>query len=319
MVGGSASFLHSCATKRSSAVTKEHGSEAAPDKSLLAVDGMVGGSTYLSRSCATKSSRAVTNGHGKSLPTVDGMVRVCEADIWSQRKDHIHARGATSYDALSLYMRHGMSVPISTNTVTDIALSPLARPYCQYAAREHRAAAMTPYVGQSSGVVKYSHSGIDLSQVATTPFAPVINGCTCSGCNDLKVGVIYKTKCYNCVRNFQSTPKCLSFHQDTVFCHESCGASLCPKSHTGGVLIGEHQQCATCGQYTCHMCMYMMDYVNCWKCNVAICNVTLNNCIVGCENCEHHYCEECWLDDVGHRCECGSFRHCVQCKDQECE
>jgi hypothetical protein len=39
-------------TKRSSAVTKEHGYEAAPDKSLLDVDGMVGGSASLSRSCA---------------------------------------------------------------------------------------------------------------------------------------------------------------------------------------------------------------------------------------------------------------------------
>jgi hypothetical protein len=75
MVGGSASFSRSCATKRSSAVTKEHGSEAAPDKSLLAVDGMVGGYAYFSRSCATKRSSAVTKEHGKSLLAVDGMVR----------------------------------------------------------------------------------------------------------------------------------------------------------------------------------------------------------------------------------------------------
>jgi hypothetical protein len=52
---------------------------------------------------------------------------------------------------------------------------------------------------------------------------------------------------------------------------------------------------------------------------VVICKVTLNNCIVGCDNCEHHYCEECWLDDVGHHCECGSFHCCVQCKYVECE
>jgi hypothetical protein len=177
---------------------------------------------------------------------------------------------------------------------------------------------MTSYVEAISRVVKYSHSVIDLSQVTTTPFAAVINGCTCSGCNDLKAGVIYKIKCYNCVRHFKSTPKCLSIHQDAGSCHESCGASMCPKCHTDGVLLGEHQQCATCGQHTCHMYMNMMDYVNCWKCSVVILNVTLNNCIVGCENCEHHYCEECWLDEVGHCCECASFHRCVQCKDEEC-
>jgi hypothetical protein len=269
-------------TKRSSAVTKEHGSEAAPDKSLLAVDGMVGGSASFSRSCSTKRNSAVTKEHGKSLPAIDGMVHACEADTWSQREDHIHAQGATSSAALSLDMHRGMSVPIGTNTVTDIALSPPAQPYCQSAARKHRASAMTLYVEASSGVVKDSHFVIDLSQVAITPFAPVVNGCTCSGCNYLRAGVIYKIKCYNCVRNFQSTPKCLSFHQDTVSCHESCGASLCPKYHTGGVLLGEHQQCAMCGQHTCHLYMNMMDYVNCWKCYVTICNVTLNNCIVGC-------------------------------------
>jgi hypothetical protein len=66
MVGGSASFLRSCATNSNSAVTKEHGSEAAPDKFLLAVDGMVGGSASFLRSCATKRSSAVTKEHGKS-------------------------------------------------------------------------------------------------------------------------------------------------------------------------------------------------------------------------------------------------------------
>jgi hypothetical protein len=204
-------------------------------------------------------------------------------------------------------------------TQTDIALSPPARLYCHAAAHDHRAAAMTSYVEASSWVVKYSHSAIDLSQDTTTQFAAVVNGGTCAGCTDLKTGVIYKMKCYKCVRRFKSTPKRLSIHQDTVSCHEYCGASMCPKCHTGGVLIGEHQQFATCGQHTCHLCMNMMDYVNCWKYSVAICNVTLNSCIIGCENCEHHYCEECWLDYVGRHCECGSFPRCVQCKDVECE
>jgi hypothetical protein len=215
-------------------------------------------------------------------------------------------------------MHHGTSVPIGSNTVTDIALSPPARLYCHAAAREHCAAAMALYAEASFRVVKESHFVIDLSQDTITPFAAIVNGCTCVGCTDLKTGVIYKMKCYNCVRRFNSTPKCLSIHQDTVSCHESYGASLFPKCHTGGVLLGEHRQCARCGQHTCHLCINMMDYVNCWKFYVAICKVTLNNCIVGCDNCEHHYCEECWLDDVGHRCECGSFHRCVQCKDVEC-
>jgi hypothetical protein len=46
------------------------------------------------------------------------------------------------------------------------------------------------------------------------------------------------------------------------------------------------------------MCIIMMDYVNYvkfWKCSVAMCNITLNNYIVGYDNCEHRYCEECWL------------------------
>jgi hypothetical protein len=65
--------------------------------------------------------------------------------------------------------------------------------------------------------------------------------------------------------------------------------------------------------------MNMMDYVNYWNCYLAICNVTLNNYIVGYKNCKHHYCEEFWLNDVGYCCECGSFRRCVWCKDVECE
>jgi hypothetical protein len=247
MSGGCVSFSRSRATKRISAATKEHGYEAALDKSFPAVDGMVGGCASFSRSRATKRRSRVTKEHGsgaaldKSLPAIDRMVRACEADTWSQREDHIHDRGAMSSDALSLDMFRWFSVPIGTNTVTAIMLSPPARPNCQSAAREHRASAVTSYVEASSQVVKESHSVIDLSQVTTTPFDAVVNGCTCSGYNDLKAGVIYKMKCYNCVRHFNYTTKCLSIHQDTVSCHESCGASLCPKCHTGGVLHGEHQ------------------------------------------------------------------------------
>jgi hypothetical protein len=302
MVGGCASFSCSCATKTSSAVTKEHACEAealeeaegmgfaAVDKSVPATEGIVGvsssfsrsravakslpaademvcGCASFSRSHATKRSSAVMKEHAceaaldKSLPASEGKIGACEADMWSQREDHIHARGAMSSAALSLDMRRGTSVPIGSNTVTAIALSPPARLYCHAAAREYRAAAMTSYVEASSRAVKDSHSVIDLSQDTTTPFAAVVNGCTCAGCTDLKAGVIYKMKCYNCVHRFKSTPKCLSIHQDTISCRESCGASLCPKCHTGGVLIGEHQQCATCGQHTCHLCMNVMDYV----------------------------------------------------------
>jgi hypothetical protein len=94
------------------------------------------------------------------------MVHACEADTWYQREDHIHARGATSSAALSLDIHHGMSVPIGTNTVTAIALSSTARPYCQSAAREHRATVMTSYVEASSRVVKDSHSvtGVNLGR-----------------------------------------------------------------------------------------------------------------------------------------------------------
>jgi hypothetical protein len=144
------------------------------------------------------------------------MVGACKGDTWSQYEGHIHARGATSSAALSLDMRRGMSVLIGSNTVTDIALSPPALLYCNAAAREHRADAMASYVEASSRVVKDSHSVIDLSQDTTTPFAAIVNGCTCAGCTYSKAGVIYKMKCYNCVHRFKSTPKCLSIHQDTV-------------------------------------------------------------------------------------------------------
>jgi hypothetical protein len=159
MVGGCASLSHSRATKRSSAVMKEHACEATLDKSLPAADGMVGGCASLSCSRATKRSSAVMKEHAcevtldKSLPAAEGMVRACEADTWSQREDHIHARGATLSAALSLDMCRGTPIPIGLNTVTTIALSPPARLYC-HADCEHCAAAMTSYVEASSGLSK---------------------------------------------------------------------------------------------------------------------------------------------------------------------
>jgi hypothetical protein len=99
---------------------------------------------------------------------------------------------------MSLDMCRGTSVPIGSNTVTNIALSP-AQIYCHAAAREHLAAAMALYVEASSRVAKDNHYVIDLSQDTTTPFSAVVNCCTCGGCTDFKVGVIYKMKCYNCV------------------------------------------------------------------------------------------------------------------------
>jgi hypothetical protein len=235
----------------------------------------------------------------------------CKTDTWTEREDHICAQGASSCDALSLNMCCGTLVPLGSDTLTAIVMSPHVRLCSRAAAHDHRAAAMASYVEARSRVVKGSDSAIGLYQDTSTPFAAVFTGCNCDGCIGLKAGMIYKMKCYNCVCRFKSTPKCLSIHQDTLSCHESCGSSLCPKCHAGGVLVDEHQQCTTCGKHTCHLCNNSMDYVNCWKCSVAICNVTLNRCIVRCDNCEHHYCEECWLDDVGHHCECGSFRRCV--------
>jgi hypothetical protein len=114
----------------------------------------------------------------------------------------------------------------------------------------------------------------------SSPFAAVVTGCTCTECIDLKSGVMYKMKCHNCVSHFKSTPKCLSINQDTLSCQESRGASLCPNCHRMGLLADVHQQCTIHRQHTCHMCINMMDYVNCWKCSVAICNVTLKKCAI---------------------------------------
>jgi hypothetical protein len=176
-------------------------------------------------------------GHGEnhSLLTRND---VCKADPWSQHEDHIHARGMRSYAALSLDMHRGKSIPIGSNTVTDISLSPPPRIYSCSAAGDHHAAAMALYVEASCWVVKDSHSVNDLSQDTTTPYDAIVNGCTFVGCTDLKAGVIYKMKCYNCVRRFKSTPKWLSIHQYTVSCHESCVTILCPKCRAGGVLLG---------------------------------------------------------------------------------
>jgi hypothetical protein len=95
---------------------KVHACEDTLDKSLPAADRMVGGCASLSRSRATKRSSAVTKEHAseaaldKSLPVVEGMFHDCEAYTWSQREDHIHARGATSSAVLSLDLRCGTSV-----------------------------------------------------------------------------------------------------------------------------------------------------------------------------------------------------------------
>jgi hypothetical protein len=88
-------------------------------------------------------------------------------------------------------------------------MSPPIQVYSQDAAVEHRAAAMTSYVEARSRVIGNtgSNSVIDLSQDMSSFFSDVITGCTYTRCIDLKSGVIYKMKCYNCVCLFKSTPK----------------------------------------------------------------------------------------------------------------
>jgi hypothetical protein len=40
---------------------------------------------------------------------------------------------------------------------------------------------------------------------------------------------------------------------------------------------------------------------------------------VQCNSCEHIYCDKCWWDGIGHKCECGSCRKCVEFKDGYCD
>jgi hypothetical protein len=202
--------------------------------------------------------------------------------------------------------------------------SPPVQIYSRVAADDHPAAKMACFVGNvvSKAVIDLSEDHYvvqkkihcnGLLKGTSSPFASIVTGCTCNGCIDLKYGVIYMIKCHNYMCPFKANPKFLSALQYTLSCQESCGTSLCPKCHVGGILVDVHQQ------HTCHLYINMVDYVNCWKCSIIIYNITVNKCIVGCDNYDHHYCEECWLDDVGNRSKCGSLRRCVECNDVECQ
>jgi hypothetical protein len=62
-----------------------------------------------------------------------------------------------------------------------------------------------------------------------------------------------------------------------------------------------------------------MDFMNCWKCSAPICNNDKKSCSEQCHSCEHLWCDKCWWDGVGHRCDCGVMRRCDSCKDYECD
>jgi hypothetical protein len=76
----------------------------------------------------------------------------------------------------------------------------------------------------------------------------------CTGCEELKAGVVYKLDCYHCEGSFKSRPHCVpTYFTDILYCHELCGANLCPKCHFNN-LVGENQ-CTGCGQHTCNLCV----------------------------------------------------------------
>jgi hypothetical protein len=180
-----------------------------------------------------------------------------ESDTWMGREDTIRAQGLTSYAVLTLNISRGTAAPLGINTSSIIVLSPPVQIYS-------RAATITCYGGARSRVIGNvgSNDVIDVSnhdvvhnnihckgltKDPSSPFAAVVSGCTCTGCIDLKSGVIYKIKCYNRVCPFKLTPKCLSIHQYTLSCQEFCGASMCPKCHGRGLLVDVHQKCTMYG------------------------------------------------------------------------
>jgi hypothetical protein len=180
-----------------------------------------------------------------------------ESDTWTGNEDTIRAQDVLSSAGLALDISHGNVAPLGINTSNAIVLSPPFQVYSHAADDDHRAAAMASYGESRSRVVGNTgrNAVFDLSQdcdvfqihckglIKDTPslFVTFVNGCTCSGCIDLKYGVIYKMKFKNCVCNLKSNPKCLSIHPDTLSCQESCGASMCPKCHVRGLLVDVHQ------------------------------------------------------------------------------
>jgi hypothetical protein len=128
-------------------------------------------------------------GHGTKNHSFATCNNDYKADTWTEPEDHIRAQGMTSSATISLNMHGGTLVPLGSNTLTAIVLSPHFQLYIHVASHENRADAMVSYVEARSRVVKGSDSVIDLSQ-DTSPFAAVVNGRTCAGCIDLKDGVI---------------------------------------------------------------------------------------------------------------------------------
>jgi hypothetical protein len=52
--------------------------------------------------------------------------------------------------------------------------------------------------------------------------------------------------------------------------------------------------CIGYGDQTCHVCIEVMDFMNCWKCSAPICNTDKKSCSEQCHSCEHLLCDRCW-------------------------
>jgi hypothetical protein len=150
--------------------------------------------------------------------------------------------------------------------------------------------------------------------------APPLPACTCQVCTHILAKVVYKVDCYFCDTVFDADPKCANMFFDYPHpYHELCGAYLCDKCQNSGELLSHRHQCSGRGQHICHNCIKTMDFLNCWECNISICNSYLNDCTVQCNSCEHNYCGKCWLDGIAHKYECVLYWQCVECKDGYCD
>jgi hypothetical protein len=98
--------------------------------------------------------------------------------------------------------------------------------------------------------------------------APPLSACICEGSTYMLANVIYKVECYFCDSFFDADPNCANPH----LCHYLCGAYLCDKCHDFEELASHHHQCSGCGQHTCHNYIQTIYYLNCWECNIPICN-----------------------------------------------
>jgi hypothetical protein len=111
----------------------------------------------------------------------------------------------------------------------------------------------------------------------------------------------------------------MKFIKDTKPCKEKCGRTLCGDYHKKKFLCDARRQCIGCGDHTCHVCIEVMYFMNCWKYSAPICNNDKKSCSEQCHSCDHLWCDKCWWGGVGHHCDCGVSRRCDSCKDYECD